>query len=91
MSDTEKAFNIENCEFAFKCLRYWEGLEPTDKDDKRYCIDCEREVFLVENKVLFEAHTRLGHCVAVHDPSRKIREFVLGMPYAKDYSVLKWD
>lgn len=95
MGNSEKQFTIENCEFSFKCPRHWEDLESTDKEDKRYCINCEREVFLVESKILFEAHARLGHCVAVHDPSRKKKSnFFLGGPRTTGYSTesaLKWD
>jgi hypothetical protein len=46
----------------------------------RHCWACEREVFLVENEVMFEAHARLGHCVAVLDPSRKRKVYALGGP-----------
>ncbi len=72
--DDEKPayFSIEGCNFVFKCPRNWESLEQTDKEDKRHCFHCDRDVHRVDNAMLFKLHAKAGHCVALPDPTRQL-------------------
>ena len=62
---TEKKDIILECDFAFKCPKKWEYLEPTDAS-KRFCFSCQREVFFVNNRQELEINRQLGRCVAAH-------------------------
>ena len=64
-----KYFTIKNCEFAFKCPRFWERLTLTEKDDERHCEACEKLVYLCLDDATLARHVEAGHCVAISDPA----------------------
>lgn len=51
------------CEFSFICAKRWTDLQPTTRDDARYCGDCQQNVFYVpdeEQQCLAVALKRCG-------------------------------
>ncbi|HMW02098.1 MAG TPA: hypothetical protein PLB32_06905 [Acidobacteriota bacterium] len=55
---------IHECDFKFKCPMYWEELLILDDPDKRYCTECQREVFYIRTREELEEQRQLGHCIA---------------------------
>ena len=64
---------IENClRFSFQCPQQWEKLQPTKREQVRYCVVCERNVFHCHTIDQARTMARMGRCVAVD--SRLARE-----------------
>ena len=63
---------IEGC-FAFQlpCPKEWGSLEPTDRDDVRFCDVCAQRVFYCESITEARAHARRGDCIAVDAAIRR--------------------
>lgn len=57
---------ILECDFAFKCPKKWEYLEPTDDDSIRYCFSCGQEVFFVKTREELEISRQLRRCIAAY-------------------------
>jgi len=49
----------------YVCSLDWDQLEPTAEEGTRFCLECQKKVFLCSND--FEAlnHARQGHCIAM--------------------------
>ena len=56
---------LRNCQFAFRCSKTWESLGATDKNQVKFCNDCDREVyFCATDQELSEAIEK-NRCVAL--------------------------
>ena len=80
--------NIRNCVFGFKCSKKWEDLNVTSNKGIKFCDDCQREVYFIEDLVPLEEAIMLNRCVAIRAPSEKnntIKEVTVGMIQAIDY------
>ena len=58
---------IQNCEvrFRFQCPKQWEALAETEEFGVRSCSQCQKRVYLCENKKAVAWHAQQGHCIAV--------------------------
>jgi uncharacterized protein (TIGR02996 family) len=57
---------IENCTLiANRCPKRWEGLEPTDAVNVRFCSECERTVHYCPTIQAARKHALAGDCIAV--------------------------
>jgi hypothetical protein len=58
---------IRNCEFKYKCLKTWEGLESLENypEGVKYCSTCQRDVFLVETDLELKMAVWANRCVAI--------------------------
>lgn len=81
MSDSKELVTVENCAFALKCPRHWNDLDTTEQQNVRYCLSCERAVYLCVSQTEFISHAKLGHCVALQTRTDK-REpvYFVGQP-----------
>lgn len=71
---------IVNCQFKFNCDQNWELMRKTTQADRRYCGQCQRDVFECTSLDDVRAHALLGHCVAIfvhHTSTRLIGEVAL--------------
>jgi uncharacterized protein (TIGR02996 family) len=74
---------IDNCEleFAFRCPKRWEKLQPTGDQAVRFCDACEQNVYHCDSVKQAREHAWKGHCVAID--SREARKpGDLARPYA---------
>lgn len=81
---------IRNCEFRFKCPKDWDALEPTDRDDERYCNECNQIVYFSKTGKQLMAAIKEDRCVAVKilDPESDLPRIEVGMPAPK-YNIKK--
>src|SRR5262249_36216982 len=64
---------IENClRFTFQCPQQWETLQPTKREQIRFCAVCKSNVFHCHTIDQARTMARMGRCVAVD--SRLARE-----------------
>ena len=63
-----KDARIRNCQFAFKCDKRWEELEPTPLAEVRHCTQCEHDVYYCATDAELAKAVRLNRCVAVDAP-----------------------
>ena len=57
---------VTNCHptLAFECPREWNRLQPTGRDNVRYCHTCSRQVFLCAAPEEAERYAEVGQYVA---------------------------
>lgn len=55
---------IINCEVTFKCPKDWEALAATRDDGRRYCTECDRDVFWCRIEAEMSEAASKGKCVA---------------------------
>lgn len=55
---------MPKCEFDFVCHKQWEDLAPTERQNARFCNDCNQRVFDI-NLISAEASVTLGRCVRI--------------------------
>lgn len=55
---------LTNLIFKKPCGRKWEDLILTDTENIKFCLDCNKNVFLVSNKREFVKRKNLQQCVA---------------------------
>ena len=46
--DAKSYIDIRNCSFGFKCNQKWEDLLKRKEKNIKYCLECEKEVYLIE-------------------------------------------
>lgn len=72
-------YTIRNCQFAFRCTKQWPELARTDNDKKRFCDDCQQNVFLCESDAELTQAVIQNRCIAI--PARSFGEdFEVGFP-----------
>ena len=81
------AINIRNCVFGFKCTNKWAGLNNTAIEDIKFCEDCQKEVFFIEDLVSLEKAIALNRCVAINTSleNDEIVKITVGMISSVDY------
>jgi len=75
--DAKSYIDIRNCSFGFKCNQKWEDLLKRKEKNIKYCLECEKEVYLIETNVELAHAIKFNHCVAIkvrHDeiPQKKV-------------------
>jgi len=66
MTDQSSNTAIRNCRFAFKCNKQWADLRETRFSKVRFCVDCQRDVFLCTTDGELREAVRLNRCVALN-------------------------
>ncbi len=58
---------VENCKFKFKCSKTWGDLEAKNiyAENKRYCNDCSRDVYLIKTDTEFTEAVSNDFCIAI--------------------------
>jgi len=74
--DAKSYVDIRNCSFGFKCTQKWEDLIKRKEKNIKYCLECEKEVYLIETNTELMHSIKFNHCVAIkvrHDemPQKK--------------------
>ena len=70
---------IRNCEFRFKCPKDWDALKPTDREDERYCNECNQIVYFCHTEEELMAAIQADRCVAIAQGVPEDGLFVVGM------------
>jgi len=88
--DAKSYIDIRNCSFGFKCNQKWEDLIKRKEKNIKYCLECEKEVYLIETNAELMNAIKLNHCVAIkvrHDeiPQTKRSDITVGMLSKLDY------
>lgn len=58
-------FEVDGCEFDFKCPKKWTELQETEDSDRRFCNACDRDVHAVWDGETLEKLRQERKCVAV--------------------------
>jgi hypothetical protein len=70
---------LRNCTFAFRCKANWETMLATDSDGRvRFCLDCQKEVFLCQSDDELIHHIANNHCIALIRLERGKKRRLLG-------------
>jgi hypothetical protein len=88
--DAKSYVDIRNCVFGFKCHQTWEALLKRKEKNIKYCLECEKEVYLIENNSELMHAIKFNHCVAIklrHDeiPQTKKTNITVGMLTTPNY------
>jgi hypothetical protein len=62
-SDTK--IKIRNCVFGFRCAQNWESMDETSRADVRFCRECAKDVYFLENTIELAEAISLNRCVAI--------------------------
>ena len=82
---TETKIKICNCVFGFRCAQNWEAMEETSRADVRFCRECAKDVYFVENPIELSEAIGLNRCVAIKPapyddkPASNSVSMILGM------------
>ena len=88
--DAKSYIDIRNCKFGFECHQKWSDLLKRKEPHIRYCHECEKEVYLIQNNDELAYAIKFNHCVAIkirHDeiPEPKKPNITVGMLSTPDY------
>jgi len=88
--DAKSYVDIRNCSFGFKCNQKWEDLIKRKEKNIKYCLECEKEVYLIETNIELMHAIKFNHCVAIkvrHDeiPQEKRANITVGMLSPTNY------
>ena len=75
--DAKSYVDIRNCSFGFKCTQKWEDLIKRKEKNIKYCLECEKEVYLIETNTELMHAIKFNHCVAIkvrHDEIPQTRK-----------------
>jgi len=64
VGDNEE-ISLRNCRFAFRCPMKWGVLVRTEKEDIRYCPECDRGVYLCRTDSDLAEALKKNRCVAI--------------------------
>jgi len=53
-----------NCTLDYECDADWHALTPTDRENVRHCVACNREVHFCTEQSQLDGLAEQGHCVA---------------------------
>ena len=62
---TDIKIKIRNCVFGFRCAQNWEAMDETSRVDVRFCRECAKDVYFVENTIELAEAIGLNRCVAI--------------------------
>ena len=69
--NSESKIKIRNCVFGFRCAQNWEAMDETSRADVRFCRECGKDVYFVDNTIELAEAIGLNRCVAIKPPSNK--------------------
>jgi hypothetical protein len=84
-NNTEAKIKIRNCVFGFRCAQNWEAMDETSRNDVRFCRECAKDVYYVENHIELSEAIGLNRCVAIkpasneENPAKDGLGMILGM------------
>ena len=64
-NNTKTKIKIRNCVFGFRCAQNWESMDETSRADVRFCRECAKDVYFVENTIELAEAIGLNRCVAI--------------------------
>jgi hypothetical protein len=64
-NNTEAKIKIRNCVFGFRCAQNWDAMDETSRADVRFCRECGKDVYFVENTIELSEAIGLNRCVAI--------------------------
>jgi len=83
------SINIRNCIFGFKCSKHWEALSSTSNEGIKFCDDCQKPVYLINEQTELVKAIELNRCVAINSNSNEdnktSKEIYVGMVSSVDY------
>ncbi len=56
---------IRNCIFAFKCEQKWEEMQITKKQNVKFCLSCQKEVFFCSTDKQLKDAIVLNRCISI--------------------------
>jgi hypothetical protein len=62
---TDIKIKIRNCVFGFRCAQNWEAMDETSRANVRFCRECAKDVYFVENAIELAEAIGLNRCVAI--------------------------
>ena len=88
--DAKSYIDIRNCSFGFKCNQKRGDLIKRKEKNIKYCLECEKEVYLIETNTELMHAIKFNHCVAIkvrHDeiPQTKRPKITVGMLSSPNY------
>ena len=88
--DAKSYIDIRNCSFGFKCNQKWGDLIKRKEKNIKYCLECEKEVYLIETNTELMHSIKFNHCVAIkvrHDemPQPRKPHIDVGMLTSPNY------
>ena len=66
---TNTKIKIRNCVFGFRCEQNWEAMDETSRANVRFCRECTKDVYFVENTIELAEAIGLNRCVAIKPAS----------------------
>ena len=61
----ETKIKIRNCVFGFRCAQNWDAMDETSRPNVRFCRECAKDVYFVENTIELSEAIGLNRCVAI--------------------------
>ncbi len=61
----ETKIKIRNCVFGFRCAQNWDAMDETSRADVRFCRECAKDVYFVDNTIELSEAIGLNRCVAI--------------------------
>ena len=62
---TDIKIKIRNCVFGFRCAQNWEAMDETSRSNVRFCRECAKDVYFVDNTIELSEAIGLNRCVAI--------------------------
>ena len=56
---------IRNCIFSFKCEQKWEEMQITKRQDVKFCLACQKEVFFCSTDKQLKDAIVLNRCISI--------------------------
>lgn len=69
---------LANCKFAYRCMKTWESLQRTSKEDTRYCTECHEEVYYCKTKREIVHALRHRKCIAIYEHEGIFESHLMG-------------
>jgi len=63
--NTKVKIKIRNCVFGFRCAQNWEAMDETSRANVRFCRECAKDVYFVDNTIELSEAIGLNRCVAI--------------------------
>lgn len=68
---------VRNCKLGYECKQDWFRLIETKDENIKYCNQCEKSVYMIQNDSELMDAIRGNRCVAIKMPAKS--EIMVGM------------
>ena len=69
--------NVRNCKLGYECKQDWFHLTETKDENIKYCNQCEKSVYMIQNDSELMDAIRGNRCVAIKMSAKS--EIMVGM------------